>query len=124
MARRSEKINEISEPEVLTAAVEEQEPDTETVGEISEPEVLSATTEPDIETVGELRDPNIIFVGKRPLNGEWVESEPPASLIDGNLTFSMPDAETQKGGFYRSDAVRIIRAFPGLYKRFVKKGDQ
>jgi len=69
-------------------------------------------------------DPNIVFVGRRHLHGEIVEMDAPASLRDGMTEFvDLPDSGSQKRGFYHPDANRIIRAFPQLYKSFVKKGE-
>lgn len=67
--------------------------------------------------------PNIVFVGKRNLHGKNVEDEAPRELRDGLSKFRLPTDEEQKAGFYHKDANQIIRAFPHMYKQFVKKGD-
>jgi hypothetical protein len=68
--------------------------------------------------------PNIVFVGRRELHGETAEMDAPKSLRDGITEFvDLPDSDSQKRGFYHPDANRIIRAFPRLYKSFVKKGE-
>lgn len=69
--------------------------------------------------------PNVIFIGTRRRNGENERlEEAPASLISGPSTFDdLPDSETQLDGFYYERAAELCRAFPGLYKRLIKKGE-
>ena len=69
-----------------------------------------------------LKDPNAIFIGKRVRNGKTEAAEPPPFVIDGRDKFDLPDAQTQAAGFYHADATRIIRAFPQMYKPFIKLG--
>jgi hypothetical protein len=71
-----------------------------------------------------LKDPNIIFIGRRVRNGITERSEPPAYVIDGRDRFDLPHAALQTAGFYHKEASRIIRAFPQLYKAFIKLGDK
>lgn len=59
-------------------------------------------------------DRNIIFVG---------DGEPPLS-IHGAFKAELPDAETQRAGFYHEKAREIIAHFPSRYKRFKRKGDK
>jgi|GEM_PF-6468300 len=72
---------------------------------------------------------NIIFIGRRQVKDGTgtpltVKAEPPRTIIDGRFKAEMPDAAAQHKGFYHTDAGRIIRAFPTLYKRFqAKKGE-
>jgi hypothetical protein len=57
---------------------------------------------------------NIIFIG---------DGDPPLS-IHGVLKAELPDAETQKRGFYHERAREIVSHFPRSYKRMVKLGDK
>jgi hypothetical protein len=57
---------------------------------------------------------NIVFVG---------EGEPPLAL-HGVFKAQLPDAETQRSGFYHEKAREIIQHFPSKYKRMVKLGDR
>lgn len=56
---------------------------------------------------------NIIFVGE----GE------PTTAINGIFKAELPDAATQKAGFYHPKAKEIIGHFPKKYKRFKKLGE-
>lgn len=70
--------------------------------------------------------PNVIFIGKRrDSEGKKVPSlTAPAQLINGPTIFSdLPSSEEQAEGFYYENAAELCRAFPGLYKRLVKKGE-
>ena len=58
---------------------------------------------------------NIIFVGK--------DREPPLAF-HGVFRAELPDAETQKAGFYHEHAGQIIAHRPRLYKRLKGKGDK
>lgn len=60
-------------------------------------------------------DRNIIFVRQ--------DREPSTLIVDGQGSFELPDAETQKQGFYHAHAAQIIRLLPQSYKKFVRKGD-
>ena len=84
------------------------------------PEPEATYTEADAQE--HLKDPNIIFIGRRTINGEVKDMEPPAYVIDGRDRFDLPHAEMQRSGFYNKEASRIIRAFPNLYKSFTKLG--
>jgi hypothetical protein len=64
-------------------------------------------------TIAEIPERNIKFVGT---------GEPPLA-IHGAFSCTLPDAETQKRGFYHADARKIIQIFPKRYKRFQKLGD-
>ena len=72
----------------------------------------SRSASPAIEAV-ESDERNIIYVG----DGE------PATGYHGAFEIELPDAETQRRGFYHADASRIIRHFPKKYKKFVRKGE-
>lgn len=68
---------------------------------------------------------NIIFIGTRIRNGEEERlTEAPLNLISGPLEFGdLPSSEEQLEGFYYPQAAELCRAFPGLYKPLVKKGE-
>lgn len=68
---------------------------------------------------------NIVFIGTRRRNGkEERMKEAPAKLISGDTVFKkLPNSETQLKGFYYEQAAELCRAFPGLYKRIIKKGE-
>jgi hypothetical protein len=59
-------------------------------------------------------DRNIIFVGE----GE------PTLEFHGAFKVKLPDAETQRKGFYHEKAAAIIQHHSKLYKKFVRKGDK
>ncbi len=63
-------------------------------------------------SISEIPERNIIFVGK----GE------PATAYYGTFRVELPDAETQKQGFYHERAREIISQFPRKYKKFIRKG--
>lgn len=102
---------------------------TSTRKENAETEGIIGPAEPSTRTYSErdadeqLMDANIIYTGTRMVNGELIPGNAPLSLIDGNDTFEMPDAETQAAGFYHEAAKRIIAAFPHLYKQVKKLGE-
>ncbi|MEO5859178.1 MAG: hypothetical protein ABIR33_09545 [Pyrinomonadaceae bacterium] len=59
------------------------------------------------------KDRNIIYVGK----GD------PATAYHGAFRVDLPDAETQRRGFYHPQARQIIQQLPSKYKKFIRKGD-
>ncbi|MCP9494066.1 MAG: hypothetical protein MSG64_06365 [Pyrinomonadaceae bacterium MAG19_C2-C3] len=64
---------------------------------------------------------NIKFIGKdEEVNGKMVAAEPFKSINHGMKAIKLPDAETQRAGFYHDDAIEIIRLFPNQYKQVVK----
>lgn len=69
--------------------------------------------------------PTVIFIGTRSVSGKKVKlTEAPRSLISGPDAFSdLPSSEEQLKGFYYERAAELCRAFPGLYKRLIKKGE-
>lgn len=68
--------------------------------------------------------PNIMFVGTRNRNGEKERmAEAPLTLISGPNEYTMPPSEEQLQGFYHEKSAEICRAFPGLYKPIIKKGE-
>lgn len=69
--------------------------------------------------------PNVIFIGTRRRHGEEERlEEAPATLISGPTTFDgLPSSKEQLEGFYYEKAAELCRAFPGLYKRIIKKGE-
>lgn len=104
MAKRKSKA------ETIEGVIGPAEPPTETYSEAASEE--------------QMKDSNIIFIGKRVRNGKTEAAEPPPFVIDGRDKFDLPDAQTQAAGFYHADATRIIRAFPQMYKPFIKLGDR
>lgn len=72
------------------------------------PEPTPPTPEPP-----QTQAPNIIFVG---------EGEPPTA-IHGVFKTTLPDAATQRAGFYHPQARQIIRLFSKQYKRYQRLGD-
>lgn len=68
---------------------------------------------------------NIVFVGVRHRNGKEERlKEAPETLISGPERFcDLPNSEKQLEGFYYERAAELCRAFPGLYKPFIKKGE-
>lgn len=52
------------------------------------------------------------------------ETEPTMLLRNGNTKYELPDAETQKRGFYHPEAIELIRRYPSKFKRFKRKGDK
>lgn len=90
------------------------------------------TDEPNTDANNDPRDtqpvdvsPNVIFIGKRRRNGkEEPLTEAPKKLISGPHTFKkLPSSEEQLEGFYYEKAAELCRAFPGLYKQIIKKGE-
>ncbi len=83
--------------------------------DLADGEMLESVDPSEIGSPLKASDPkrNIIFVG---------DGEPPTAL-HGTFRCTLPDAETQKAGFYHEDARRIIQHFPKKYKRFQKLGD-
>lgn len=69
--------------------------------------------------------PNVIFIGTRKRHGKEERlQEAPKKLISGPDTFKgLPSSEQQLEGFYYEKAAELCRAFPGLYKRIIKKGE-
>lgn len=69
--------------------------------------------------------PNVKFIGTRQRNGvEERLTEAPDNLISGPDIFdNLPSSEEQIDGFYYERAAELCRAFPGLYKRIIKKGE-
>jgi hypothetical protein len=64
-------------------------------------------------SIGEIPERNIVYIGE----GE------PATAYHGAFKVTLPDAETQRRGFYHPQARQIIQHLPRKYKRFVKKGE-
>jgi hypothetical protein len=56
---------------------------------------------------------NIIYIGDKE----------PSTAYHGALRVNLPDAETQRKGFYHPQARQIIQHLPKLYKKFVRKGE-
>lgn len=69
--------------------------------------------------------PNVIFIGTRRRQGKVERlEEAPKKLISGPTTFTkLPSSEEQLAGFYYEQAAELCRAFPGLYKQLIKKGE-
>lgn len=93
-------------------------PTTETItttgsqpGEIVDREAYEAAIH--AGSIGELPPRNIIYVG----DGE------PATAYHGAFSVEMPDAKTQKRGFYHPQARQIIGHFPKKYKKFIRIGE-
>ncbi|HEX8288038.1 MAG TPA: hypothetical protein VF556_08585 [Pyrinomonadaceae bacterium] len=70
------------------------------------------------------QQPNIRFVGKpKMVNGKKVPREPLVTINDGNSAYVLPaDFVQQAKGFYHPNAKEIIRLFPQLYKKPIRKG--
>ncbi len=67
------------------------------------------------KVVEEVFQRNIIYVA---------ETEPSIMLRNGNKRYDLPDAATQKKGFYHPEASELIRRYPSKFKRFKRKGDK
>lgn len=68
-------------------------------------------------------EPNIRFIGKATVNGVSKKRIAPIKVkVDGEI-LTLPDPEKQNEGFFHARAKQIIRAFPTLYKRNIRKGD-
>lgn len=63
----------------------------------------------------ETERPNIIFIS---------DGDAPTQVSDGGVFITLPASDAQKKGFYHADAAQVIRAFPQLYKAFVRKGEK
>ncbi len=87
-------------------------------GQVAKPTALAPVdTTPNVKFVGTRRDPK--NEGKKVR-----QTEAPEKLISGPATFEgLPDSETQLEGFYYERAAELCRAFPGLYKKIIKKGE-
>ena len=86
------------------------------------PNETDETPTPDPPATGE---PNVIFIATRRRNGEEERlTEAPTHLINGPTEFAdLPSSDEQLKGFYYERAAELCRAFPGLYKPLVKKGE-
>jgi hypothetical protein len=55
----------------------------------------------------------------------YVDDKEPSTLLrNGNTKYELPDAETQRKGFYHPQASELIRNYPSKFKRFKRKGDK
>lgn len=108
MEKKDKKQIESAEPTELTFA-EDAAPQP---GAIEDQQAYDAATASG--QVAEINPKNIIFVG----DGE------PTMKIHGVFKAELPDAATQKAGFYHPKARQIIQLFSKQYKRFVRKGDK
>lgn len=72
----------------------------------------------------EIPQPNIRFVGKAKIvNGKKIPRQPLERINNGNAVYVLPGDFTQQAkGFYHPNAREIIRLFPDLYKKPIRKG--
>ncbi len=110
----------LQDPGATSASEGIPKPEVDVDEDVDEDEVKPP--EPPAKTDGA---PNIIFIGTRRVHGEEERlKEAPSQIISGPSTFSdLPSSEEQLKGFYYERAAELCRAFPGLYKRLIKKGE-
>ncbi|MGI8996771.1 MAG: hypothetical protein ACR2GW_08900 [Pyrinomonadaceae bacterium] len=86
-----------------------------------------ADTEPEVTGP----EPNVRFIGKPEvihvkINAQGkevvIEVLPPTKINHGQSTIRLPDAETQRAGFYHAEAATIVRLYGHFYKLIQPKG--
>lgn len=107
-------------PKNKTDMIDEQNEETIMPRDLTEGEMLESADPPSDMTEVQItvadiptEAPNIIFVG---------EGDPPPAM-NGVFKTVLPDAATQRAGFYHPQARQIIRLFSKQYKRYQRLGD-